>query len=94
MKGPGDGQSLPYSIEPLDGGGPAPPLRLLPDEFLRVLVSEDAGLAHQALVLQLSACHFAVNGFQAQQEGAVAKPAGEDGSAARSSLLGLSLPQW
>lgn len=61
----GDGVGLPYGIELPDGGGPAPPLSLLPDHVLCKLVSEDAGFAHQALVLQLLACHFPVDGFQA-----------------------------
>jgi hypothetical protein len=75
-------QDLPYSIELPDGGSPAPPLRLLPDQVLCILVSEDAGFAHQALVPQLLARQFPVDGFQAQQESAMAKPAQEKHSAA------------
>lgn len=78
-------QSSPYSIEALDGRDPAPPLRLLPDQVLCVLVSEDAGFAHQALISQLFARHFLVNGFQAQQKGAVAKPAREKSPATQPS---------
>lgn len=76
---------LPDSIELLDGGCPPPPLCLLLDQVLCILVSEDAGFAHQALVFQLFACQFLVNGFQAQQKGAMAKPVREESSAAQAS---------
>lgn len=72
---------LPYSIQLPDGGGPAPPLGLLPDDILCVLVREDAGLAHQALIPQLIARYFPVDGFQAEQKGAMTKPAQEEISA-------------
>lgn len=78
-------QHLPDSIELLDGGHPAPPLCLLPDEVLCILIREDTRFAHQALISQLFACHFPVNGFQAQQKGAMAKPAREETSAAQAS---------
>lgn len=74
-------EGLPYSIELPDGGRPAPPLSLLPDHVLCILVSEDAGFAHQALILQLLARYFPVDGFQAQQKGAMTKPAQEEVSA-------------
>lgn len=66
---------LPHGVQPPDGRGPAPPRRLQPDQVLRILVGEDAGLAHQTLVSQLSARQLLVNGLQAQQKGTVAKPA-------------------
>lgn len=78
-------QSLPHSIELPDGGDPAPPLSLSSDQVLGVLVSEDAGFAHQALVSQLLARHFLVNGFQAQQKGAMSKPARNEHAAVQSS---------
>lgn len=61
----GDAVDLPYSIQLRDRGVPAPPLSLPPDHFLCILVREDAGLAHQALVFQFMACYFLVDGFQA-----------------------------
>lgn len=78
-------EGLPYSIELPDGGRPAPPLSLLPHHVLCVLVSEDAGFAHQALILQLLARYFPVDGFQAEQKGAMTKPAQEEISAIQSS---------
>lgn len=76
---------LPYSIQLPDGGGPAPPLSLLPDDVLCIPVSEDAGFAHQALVLQLIACNFPVDGFQAEQESSMTKPAQGEMAAAQPS---------
>lgn len=76
-----DRVGLPYSIELPDGGGPAPSLSLLSDYVLSVLVSEDAGFARHALVFQLLACYFPVDGFQAQQKCAMTKPAQEEISA-------------
>lgn len=80
-----EAEGLPYSIELPDGGRPALPLSLLPHHVLCVLVSEDAGFAHQALILQLLARYFPVDGFQAEQKGAMTKPAQEEISAIQSS---------
>lgn len=77
----GEAMDLPYSIQLPDGGGPAPPLSLLPDHVLCILVSKDAGFAHQTLVFQLIACYFPVDGFQAKQKGAMTKPVQEEISA-------------
>lgn len=65
----------PHGVETPDRGRPAPPCRLPGEQALRILVGEEAGLAHQARVAELSARHLPVNGLQTQQEGAVAEPA-------------------
>lgn len=68
---------LPNCIEASDGRLPALFLCLLLYQVFSIAVGDCAGFTNQSLVLQLLACHFLVDGLQAQKESAMAKPAPE-----------------
>lgn len=64
-------QALPNGVKSLDRPGPAQILGLLSDEQFSVIVSHNAGLPDQSLVLQLTACYLLVDALQAHEEHAV-----------------------
>lgn len=68
---------LPNCIEASDGRLPALFLCLLFYQVFSIAVGHCAGFANQGLVLQILACHFLVDGLQAEKESTMAKPAPE-----------------
>ncbi len=63
----------PDGVQSLDRSGPAQFLGLFSNEQFGVVVSHNAGLPDQSLVLQLTACYLLIDALQTHEEHAVSK---------------------
>ncbi len=63
----------PNGVKSLDRSGPAQFLGLFSNEQFGVVVSHNAGLPDQTLVLQLTACYLLIDALQTHEEHAVSK---------------------